>query len=165
MADFGRNVFRAAMNRDDPGNRRRKRISPTPAPWRIFFSMILSTAPWKPTFMPMKRGNSGLTAATSRPSPFRTRVPFPGDYGVEIVVEAPAALPTGSASKHLNGKARKVVITAPAKNEDITIVMGVNEEKYDPSKHQIISNASCTTNGLAPMVKVTTGNSELCAVL
>ena len=59
-----------------------------------------------------------------------------------------------SASKHLNGKARKVVITAPAKNEDITIVMGVNEEKYDPSKHQIISNASCTTNGLAPMVKV-----------
>lgn len=58
------------------------------------------------------------------------------------------------AIKHMNGGAKKVLISAPAKNEDITIVMGVNENKYDPAKHHIISNASCTTNGLTPVVKV-----------
>ncbi|HOV80445.1 MAG TPA: type I glyceraldehyde-3-phosphate dehydrogenase [Bacillota bacterium] len=78
-----------------------------------------------------------------------------GEYGVEIVVESSGRFTyRESASKHLNGKAKKVVITAPAKNEDITIVMGVNENKYDPSKHHVISNASCTTNCLAPLVKV-----------
>ena len=78
-----------------------------------------------------------------------------GDYGVEVVVESSGRFTSReTASKHLNGKARKVVISAPAKNEDITIVMGVNENMYDPSKHQVISNASCTTNGLAPVAKV-----------
>ncbi len=78
-----------------------------------------------------------------------------GDYGVEVVIESTGRFTDrDSASKHLKGGARKVVISAPAKNEDITIVMGVNEDKYDPAKHQIISNASCTTNGLAPVVKI-----------
>jgi glyceraldehyde 3-phosphate dehydrogenase len=78
-----------------------------------------------------------------------------GDYGVEVVVESSGRFTTReTASKHLNGGSRKVIISAPAKNEDITIVMGVNENMYDPSKHQVISNASCTTNGLAPVVKV-----------
>src|SRR5207247_11231788 len=57
-------------------------------------------------------------------------------------------------SKHLAAGAKKVVISAPAKGEDITICMGVNHEKYDPTKHAVISNASCTTNCLVPMVKV-----------
>jgi len=61
---------------------------------------------------------------------------------------------TASASKHLSGGARKVVISAPAKEPDITIVMGVNDTQYDPREHQIISNASCTTNCLAPVAKV-----------
>src|SRR5208283_679393 len=56
--------------------------------------------------------------------------------------------------KHLKGSVKKVIISAPAKNEDITIVLGVNEDKYDPAKDNIISNASCTTNCLAPVVKV-----------
>jgi len=58
------------------------------------------------------------------------------------------------ARAHLNGGARKVIISAPAKKEDITIVMGVNHEKYDPARHHVVSNASCTTNGLAPVAKV-----------
>lgn len=78
-----------------------------------------------------------------------------GDYGVEIVIESSGRFTDReSASKHLKGGARKVVISAPAKNEDITIVMGVNEEKYDPAKHHVVSNASCTTNCLAPFAKI-----------
>jgi len=78
-----------------------------------------------------------------------------GDYGVEVVIESSGRFTNyETASKHLNGKAKKVIISAPAKNEDITIVMGVNENMYDPAKHHVISNASCTTNGLAPVVKV-----------
>lgn len=78
-----------------------------------------------------------------------------GEYGVQIVIESTGLFTRREeAIKHMNGGAKKVLISAPAKNEDITIVMGVNENKYDPAKHHIISNASCTTNGLAPVVKV-----------
>lgn len=74
---------------------------------------------------------------------------------VDIVVESTGRFTKGSdAAKHLQAGAKKVVISAPAKEEDITIVMGVNEEKYDPAKHNVISNASCTTNALAPVVKI-----------
>ena len=77
------------------------------------------------------------------------------DYGVEIVVESTGLFTAGpKAAGHLEGGAKKVLITAPAKEEDITIVLGVNEGKYDPAKHRIISNASCTTNCIAPVVKV-----------
>lgn len=77
------------------------------------------------------------------------------DLGVEVVVEATGLFRDKvSASKHLSAGAKKVIITAPAKDEDITIVLGVNEKDYDPQKHHIISNASCTTNCLAPVVKV-----------
>ena len=75
--------------------------------------------------------------------------------GVDIVIESTGAFTDASkASAHLKGGTKKVIISAPAKNEDITIVLGVNETKYDPKKHQIISNASCTTNCIAPVVKV-----------
>jgi glyceraldehyde 3-phosphate dehydrogenase len=77
------------------------------------------------------------------------------DLGVDIVLESTGIFTNrDGAAKHLAAGARKVIITAPAKNPDITIVMGVNDEKYDPAKHQIISNASCTTNCLAPLAKV-----------
>ncbi|HWV58448.1 MAG TPA: type I glyceraldehyde-3-phosphate dehydrogenase [Longimicrobiales bacterium] len=77
------------------------------------------------------------------------------DLGVDIVFEATGRFTKrDDAAKHLEAGARKVIITAPAKGEDITIVMGVNQEKYDPAAHSIISNASCTTNCLAPVVKV-----------
>jgi glyceraldehyde 3-phosphate dehydrogenase len=81
------------------------------------------------------------------------------DLGVEVVVESTGIFrDRESAEKHLHAGAKKVIITAPAKNEDITIVLGVNEDKYDPSAHHIISNASCTTNCLAPVTKVLLDN-------
>ncbi|EST55494.1 glyceraldehyde-3-phosphate dehydrogenase [Brevibacillus panacihumi W25] len=77
------------------------------------------------------------------------------DYGVEIVVESTGRFTKREdAAKHLEGGAKKVIISAPATNEDITVVMGVNEENYDPAAHTVISNASCTTNCLAPFAKV-----------
>ncbi|WP_432738665.1 type I glyceraldehyde-3-phosphate dehydrogenase [Maridesulfovibrio sp. FT414] len=81
------------------------------------------------------------------------RIPW-GECGVDVVVEATGIFRTGpTAAQHLEGGAKKVVISAPAKEEDITVVMGVNHTDYDPAKHNIISNASCTTNCLAPIVK------------
>ncbi len=78
-----------------------------------------------------------------------------GDYGVAVVIESTGLFTEAAkASAHLQGGAKKVIISAPAKDEDITIVLGVNEEKYDPAKHRVISNASCTTNCIAPVVKV-----------
>ncbi|NLV91793.1 MAG: type I glyceraldehyde-3-phosphate dehydrogenase [Firmicutes bacterium] len=78
-----------------------------------------------------------------------------GDLGVEYVVESTGVFRTKeSAMAHIEGGAKKVVITAPAKNEDITIVMGVNEDQYDPANHHVVSNASCTTNCLAPVAYV-----------
>lgn len=76
-------------------------------------------------------------------------------YGAEVVVESTGLFTDGpKAAAHLKGGAKKVIISAPAKEEDITVVLGVNEGKYDPGKHNIISNASCTTNCIAPVVKV-----------
>ena len=75
--------------------------------------------------------------------------------GAQIVVESTGRFTDAKdAAKHLRGSVKKVIISAPAKNEDVTVVLGVNDNTYDPAKHNIISNASCTTNCLAPVVKV-----------
>ncbi|TET26755.1 MAG: type I glyceraldehyde-3-phosphate dehydrogenase [Dehalococcoidia bacterium] len=77
------------------------------------------------------------------------------DYGVDIVIESTGKFTDATkAAAHRQGSVRKVLISAPAKNEDVTIVLGVNEDQYQPTKHHIISNASCTTNCIAPVVKV-----------
>jgi glyceraldehyde 3-phosphate dehydrogenase len=77
------------------------------------------------------------------------------ELGVDVVLESTGRFTNAEdARKHIAGGAKKVIISAPAKGEDITIVLGVNDDKYDPAKHSIISNASCTTNCLVPMVKV-----------
>jgi glyceraldehyde 3-phosphate dehydrogenase len=81
------------------------------------------------------------------------------DLGVDIVLEATGRFTDASAArKHIEAGAKKVIISAPAKGEDLTIVLGVNESKYDAAKHHIVSNASCTTNCLVPMVKVVMDN-------
>lgn len=78
-----------------------------------------------------------------------------GELGVEVVVESTGRFTKREdAAKHLEAGAKKVIISAPADNEDITIVMGVNQEQYDPANHHVLSNASCTTNCLAPFAKV-----------
>jgi len=79
--------------------------------------------------------------------------------GAQVVIESTGKFTNApDAKKHLRGPVKKVIISAPAKEEDITIVLGVNEDKYDPSKHHVISNASCTTNCLAPIAKVVHDN-------
>ena len=82
------------------------------------------------------------------------KIDWPG-YGVDLVVESTGFFATGEAAgKHMRGPVKKVIISAPAKGEDITICVGVNDDKYDAAKHHIISNASCTTNCLSPVAKV-----------
>jgi glyceraldehyde 3-phosphate dehydrogenase len=89
---------------------------------------------------------------------FKAKDPAEIDWpsvGAEIVIESTGLFTKGSdAAKHLRGPVKKVIISAPASGEDITVVLGVNEKSYDPAKHRIISNASCTTNCLAPVAKV-----------
>ena len=82
------------------------------------------------------------------------KIPW-GDAEVDIVIESTGFFTNGqAAAAHRHDSVKKVIISAPATNEDKTIVLGVNDEQYDPAKHHVISNASCTTNGLAPPVKV-----------
>jgi glyceraldehyde 3-phosphate dehydrogenase len=82
--------------------------------------------------------------------------------GAQIVIESTGKFTDAQKAKaHLRGTVKKVIITAPAKNEDFTIVMGVNDDKYDPAKHNVISNASCTTNCLAPVAKVIQDNFKI----
>jgi glyceraldehyde 3-phosphate dehydrogenase len=82
--------------------------------------------------------------------------------GAQVVIESTGRFTDAEQAKaHLRGTVKKVIISAPAKNEDITIVLGVNEDKYDPAKHHIVSNASCTTNCLAPVAKVVNDNFKI----
>jgi glyceraldehyde 3-phosphate dehydrogenase len=95
-------------------------------------------------------GNDILVVSAKDPSGLPWK-----QLGVDIVIESTGLFTDGEKAKgHLVAGAKKVIISAPAKNEDITVVVGVNHEKYDPAKHNIISNASCTTNCLAPLVHV-----------
>jgi glyceraldehyde 3-phosphate dehydrogenase len=82
-----------------------------------------------------------------------------GELGVDIVIESTGRFTTGAAARaHIEAGAKKVIISAPAKDEDITIVMGVNDDAYDPARHDVLSNASCTTNCVAPLAKVLLDN-------
>lgn len=82
-----------------------------------------------------------------------------GELGVDVVVESTGRFTKADdARKHITGGAKKVVVSAPATGDDLTVVMGINDDEYDPAKHEIISNASCTTNCLAPLAKVLNDN-------
>jgi glyceraldehyde 3-phosphate dehydrogenase len=107
---------------------------------------------------PVKVDGDSIQVGPRNLKVFATKDPAEIDWpslGVEIVVESTGRFTDAKdASKHLRGSVKKVIISAPAKNEDVTVVLGVNDDTYDPAKHNIISNASCTTNCLAPVVKV-----------
>jgi glyceraldehyde 3-phosphate dehydrogenase len=117
------------------------------------YDSILGRLPYE-----VKIGDGELTVNGKTIKAFSERDPknLPwGEVGADVVIESTGFFTDGTkASAHLEGGAKKVIISAPAKNEDITIVMGVNHDKYDAENHNIISNASCTTNCLAPMAKV-----------
>ncbi|MDQ4095848.1 MAG: type I glyceraldehyde-3-phosphate dehydrogenase [Actinomycetota bacterium] len=110
----------------------------------------------------VKVSNGGFTVDGNDIKLFSERDPGNlkwGDAGVDIVIESTGFFTKrADASKHLNAGAKKVIISAPAKDEDITIVMGVNHEDYDSSSHDVISNASCTTNCVVPLAKVLQDN-------
>lgn len=96
--------------------------------------------------------NGHRIKALAEPDP--TKLPWK-DMGVDLVIESTGRFTDATKAKaHMEAGAKKVVITAPATDEDVTIVMGVNEGDYDPAKHHVVSNASCTTNCLAPVAKV-----------
>lgn len=107
-------------------------------------------------------GEDYITVNGKRIKVFKEKDPAKIDWsslGAQIVLESTGLFTKAEdARKHLNGSVKKVIITAPAKGEDITIVLGVNEKQYDPARHHIISNASCTTNCLAPVAKVVNDN-------
>ncbi len=111
-----------------------------------------------PLHSDVKADADSITVNGKRIKIFAIKDPAEIDWagvGAQVVVESTGKFTDATqASKHLRGTVKKVIISAPAKNEDVTIVLGVNENTYDPKKHNIISNASCTTNCLAPVVKV-----------
>jgi glyceraldehyde 3-phosphate dehydrogenase len=151
---IGRNVFRAALgNPEIDFVAVNDLTSPATLAHLLKYDSILGNLKNEITF-----GEDFITVDGKKIKVFAEKDPANLDWasvGAEIVVESTGFFTDANKAKaHLGKTVKKVIISAPAKNEDATIVMGVNEEKYDPAKHNIISNASCTTNCLAPLTKV-----------
>ncbi len=151
---IGRNVLRAALNRPEIEFVAANDLTDTKTLAHLLkYDSILG-----PLHETVKAEADAIIVGSKKIRIFSSKDPaeidFPG-LGAQIVVESTGKFTEGKdAAKHLRGSVKKVIITAPAKNEDITIVLGVNQNAYDPAKHHVISNASCTTNCLAPVVKV-----------
>jgi glyceraldehyde 3-phosphate dehydrogenase len=151
---IGRNVVRAALHNPNIEFVAANDLTDTKTLAHLLkYDSTLGTLPEKVSI----EGDS-ILVGDRRIKIFAVRDPaeidFPG-LSAEVVIESTGKFTEAKdAGKHLRGSVKKVIISAPAKNEDITIVLGVNEKSYDASKHHIISNASCTTNCLAPVVKV-----------
>jgi glyceraldehyde 3-phosphate dehydrogenase len=151
---IGRNVFRAAL-----GNKEIEFVavndltSPATLAHLLKYDSILGNLTNE-----ISAGEDFITVDGKKIKVFAEKDPANLDWastGAQIVVESTGFFTDATKAKaHLGKTVKKVIISAPAKNEDATIVLGVNEEKYDPAKHNVISNASCTTNCLAPLVKV-----------
>jgi glyceraldehyde 3-phosphate dehydrogenase len=151
---IGRNVFRAAL-----GNPEIEFVavndltSPATLAHLLKYDSILGNLPNEVTV-----GDDFIAVDGKKIKVFAERDPAKlpwAEVGAQIVVESTGFFTDATKAKaHLGGTVKKVIISAPAKNEDLTIVLGVNQDKYDPAKHNVLSNASCTTNCLAPVVKV-----------
>jgi glyceraldehyde 3-phosphate dehydrogenase len=151
---IGRNVLRAAIgNHDIDFVAVNDLTSPATLAHLLKYDSILGNLPNE-----IKSGEDFISVDGKKIKVWAERDPAKlpwADVGAQVVIESTGHFTDATkASAHLGATVKKVIISAPATNEDITIVLGVNEDKYDPAKHNIISNASCTTNCLAPVVKV-----------
>src|SRR6202166_894517 len=151
---IGRNVFRASLN--DPNLEFvavNDLTDPKTLAHLLKYDSILGNLPNK-----IPAGADSITIDNKTIKVFKERDPgaLPWDsVGAQVVIESTGHFTDANdAKKHMRGSVKKVIISSPAKNEDITLVLGVNQEKYDGAKHHMISNASCTTNCLAPIAKV-----------
>jgi glyceraldehyde 3-phosphate dehydrogenase (phosphorylating) len=151
---IGRNVLRASLN--DPNLEFvavNDLTDPKTLAHLLKYDSILGNLPNK-----ISAGEDSITVDKKTFKVFKEKDPaaLPWEsVGAQIVIESTGRFTNAEdAKKHLRGPVKKVIISAPAKNEDVTLVLGVNHDKYDPKKHHIISNASCTTNCLAPIAKV-----------
>src|SRR5437868_12798682 len=151
---IGRNVFRASLNdRNIEFVAVNDLTDPKTLAHLLKYDSILGNLPHKIT-----AGSDCIVVDNKSIRVFAEKDPaaLPWEsVGVQVVIESTGHFTDANdAKKHLRGSVKKVIISAPAKNEDVTLVLGVNHDKYDPAKHHVISNASCTTNCLAPIVKV-----------
>jgi glyceraldehyde 3-phosphate dehydrogenase len=151
---IGRNVFRAALGNPDIDIVAVNDLtSPATLAHLLKYDSILGNLKNE-----ISSSADSITVDGKSMKVFAERDPAKLDWtstGAQIIVESTGIFTDATKAKaHLQGSVKKVIISAPATNEDITVVLGVNESKYDPAKHNIISNASCTTNCLAPVVKV-----------
>src|SRR3984893_11990891 len=151
---IGRNVFRASLNDPNLDFVAVNDLTDSKTLAHLLkYDSILGNFPQK-----ISAGHESITVDGKTIKVFKEREPgaLPWEsVGAQVVIESTGHFTDANdAKKHMRGSVKKVIISAPAKNEDITLVLGVNQEKYDGSKHHIISNASCTTNCLAPIAKV-----------
>jgi len=151
---IGRNVVRAALHRNDIEFVAVNDLTDTKTLAHLLkYDSVLGTLPVK-----IHAAEDTIVMDGKRIKVFATKDPAQLDWssvGAQIVIESTGKFTDAKeACKHIRGGVKKVIISAPAKNEDVTVVLGVNDDTYDPAKHSIISNASCTTNCLAPVVKV-----------
>src|SRR6476619_4761457 len=151
---IGRNVLRASFDRTDLEIFATNDLTDT----KTLSHLLKYDSVLGPLHGTVKEDADGVVVNGKRIHVYAIKDPAEIDwskFGVQIVVESTGRFTDAAdAKKHLRGTVKKVIISAPGKNEDVTIVMGVNDSAYDPAKHKIISNASCTTNCLAPVVKV-----------
>ena len=151
---IGRNVVRAGLHNKDIEFVAVNDLTDTKTLAHLLkYDSVLGTLPETVT-----HDANSITVGGKTIKVFATKDPAELDWtsvGAQVVIESTGFFTNGKdAAKHLKGSVKKVIISAPATNEDVTLVLGVNNEAYDASKHNIISNASCTTNCLAPVVKV-----------
>ncbi len=151
---IGRNVVRAGLNRSDIEFVAANDLTDT----KTLAHLLKYDSTLGRLHQTVKTEGDAISIDGKRIKVFATKDPAQIDWnsvGAQIVIESTGRFTDGNeASKHLRGTVKKVIISAPASNEDVTIVLGVNGHMYDAAKHRIISNASCTTNCLAPVVKV-----------
>jgi glyceraldehyde 3-phosphate dehydrogenase len=151
---IGRNVVRAALHRNDIEFVAVNDLTDTKTLAHLFkYDSVLGTLPEE-----IRAEGDVIHVGSKSVKVFAEKDPAKLDWnsvGAQIVVESTGRFTDAKeACKHIRGSVKKVIISAPATNEDVTIVLGVNDGTYDPAKHNVVSNASCTTNCLAPMVKV-----------